>query len=165
MAARVVHQRAVVRVHVLEGDPDSAHEPGGNRVEVHRVRVRVLLRADREVESLEREGLAVVEVLEDVQRHRRQGQHFDSRAGVPRIADAGPDGVEGPPLVVPGVLLGRPDIEIVHLAHDAVQHCLRNLQVLDDEEPVAVELLAFGIAEVRVTTLGRRLLHAEPPCA
>src|SRR4051812_49148130 len=58
VAARVVDQRAVIRVHVLERHPDTAHEPLFFGDEVHRVRMRALLGSDREVESLKRERLA-----------------------------------------------------------------------------------------------------------
>ena len=70
---RVVLERAVALVDVLQRQPDAAHEALGHRAEVHAVAVRFLLRADGEIQGLEREGAAAVERREQIQYARRCG--------------------------------------------------------------------------------------------
>ena len=85
VAARVVLQRSVLVVDVFQGEPDAAHEAGGERAEMHGVAVRALLRPAAEVERLHRHGLPAVERAEQGRHARRQGQAahaFDLGPGV-----------------------------------------------------------------------------------
>src|SRR5262249_29841548 len=78
MAPDVVVERTVVGPDVLEGDPHSAHEVRGVRLEVDRVAVGVLLRPPAEIERLERDGLPPVDHPEQ-SLHLLGGRYFADR--------------------------------------------------------------------------------------
>jgi SAM-dependent methyltransferase len=64
--ARVINQRTGVGTDVLHRDPNTAHEAGRFRVEVHSIRVRPLLSPELEVEGLERLCLTPVQRVKHI---------------------------------------------------------------------------------------------------
>ena len=58
LTARIVLQRPVIEIDILQGHPDPRHETARSRIEMHGVRVRALARADGKVQSLERQRRA-----------------------------------------------------------------------------------------------------------
>src|SRR6266511_153718 len=105
----------------------------------------VPFRALGEVERLERQRLAAVELLKDGQDLLRKDQLLDAWADMPGVPNARTDQVTGTPIVGPGLVRG-PNVAILEIANDAVQRFVGDSQVLDQKVAVTLELLTLRLA-------------------
>ena len=136
VAAGVVDDRTAVHVDVLQSDPSAAHVPAGLRVEVDRVRVSRLLRAPSEVEGLERQRPAAVELLQHRQDPGSESKRLDVLADPPGIHDAVVGVVDA--VGLPAVLTLEQAVEV---GHDSVEDGLATAGVADHEIAVPLEFL------------------------
>jgi len=135
MAAGEVHQWSVGRIDIFHGDPHTAHESLGAGAEVNRVGVKVLLGTDREIQRLERPGLAAVEL-------RQQGQHLV-------VAGDALDVV----VELPGVLHAQADASLVAVVTPALE-IVMSVKLLFDRLGHRIEIL-IGEVEYCVAFCGQ----------
>src|SRR3989344_2313961 len=88
MAAGIDKERPAGFIDILQGDPDAAHEPVRNAVEVNGIAVGKLPCAHGEIDGLKRNRFALVEEPEYLENMRMNRQRFDVRLELPRILDA-----------------------------------------------------------------------------
>ena len=78
MASRIHNEWASIGVHVLEGYPHPAHEPGWEWCQVHHIVVNGLLTAMNEIERLARNSL----VIEDRRQAASESRDDSTRSRV-----------------------------------------------------------------------------------
>lgn len=126
VAAGEVDQRAIGFIDIFHGHPHAAHKAFRAGAEMDRVRVEVLLGADREIQRLEGPGLAAVEL-------RQQGEDFLVAGDAFYVLVKGP-----------GILDAQADAGLVALCAPAVEVVVA-VQILLDR---LCHLVEIGIGEV-----------------
>jgi hypothetical protein len=70
-------ERSAVSVHILERNPDTAHEAVGISIEMNRITVKMLLTTDRKVEGLKGKWFTSIEMAEKIKNDWLQRQGAD----------------------------------------------------------------------------------------